>query len=248
MRIDRLVFLLAVLGLSSACVTMDGKQTDDDAASNINTELGIGYLQQNNFELANEKLLRALRYNSKNVKANYTYAVLQDRLGQKELAERHYRIATEIDPKNSEAANNYGAFLCRNQREAESEKYFLNAIKNPLYKTPEYALTNAAICLMKIGQNDKARDYLSRALAARIDFAPALFNMAKLNFGGGEFEQARIYVDRFHAVSRPTSQSLWLAIRASLETDSEGSVVELAQELEKEFPESREYQEWLKIR
>ena len=116
--------------MSTACVTVDDRQTDGEAASNINTELGLGYLQQNNFELASEKLKRALSYNPKNVKANYIYAVLQDRLGQKELAEYHYKIATEIDPKNSEAANNYGAFLCRNQREAESEKYFLRTIAN----------------------------------------------------------------------------------------------------------------------
>ena len=247
MRIDRLVFLLVLLAMSTACVTVDDRQTDGEAASNINTELGLGYLQQNNFELASEKLKRALSYNPKNVKANYIYAVLQDRLGQKELAEYHYKIATEIDPKNSEAANNYGAFLCRNQREAESEKYFLNAIENPLYKTPEYALTNAASCLMKIEQSDRAREYLARALTARSDFAPALFNMARLNFGAGDFAQARIYVDRFHAVSRPTAQSLWLAIRVRLEADGDADVIELAQQLQKEFPESQEYQEWLKI-
>lgn len=247
MRIDKILLLAVSLGLLSACVTVDNRQTDNEAASNINTELGIGYLQQNNFELASEKLTRALRYNPKNVKANYTYAILQDRLGQYELAEHHYKLATELDPKNSEAANNYGAFLCRNQREAESEQHFLDAMKNPLYKTPEFALTNAAICLMKIDQNEKAQDYLGRALAARSDFGPALFNMSKLNFSEGNFEQAKIYIDRYHLVARGSAASLWLAIRATLELDSEADVSELAQRLEKDFPESPEYQSWLKI-
>lgn len=245
MRIDRILLLALSLGLLSACITVDNKQTDDEAASNINTELGIGYLQQNNFELASEKLIKALRYNPKNVKANYTYAVLQDRLGQNDLAEHHYRVATELDPKNSEAANNYGAFLCRNQREAESEQYFLDAMKNPLYKTPEFALTNAAICLMKIDQNEKAKDYLGRALAARSDFGPALFNMAKLNFSSGNFEQARIYIDRYHLAARASASSLWLAIRTALELDSESDVSELSQRLETDFPDSPEYQDWL---
>ena len=247
MRIDKILLLGFSLGLLSACVTVDNKQTDDVAASNINTELGIGYLQQNNFELANEKLKKALSYNPKNVKANYTYAVLQDRLGQNELAEHHYKVATELDPKNSEAANNYGAFLCRNQREAESEEYFLNAMKNPLYKTPEYALTNAAICLMKIDQKEKAQDYLGRALAAKSDFAPALFNMAKLNFSNANFDQAGSYIDRYHLVARASAASLWLAIRVALERDGETDVSELAQRLETDFPDSREYKDWLRI-
>lgn len=231
----------------SACVTVDNKKTDNEAASRINTELGIGYMQQNNFEQADQKLKKALRYDSKNVKANYTYAVLQDQLGQKELAEEHYKIATRLDPKNSEAANNYGAFLCRNQREAESEKYFLNAMKNPLYKTPEYALTNAAICLMKIDQNEKALDYLGKALTAKSDFAPALYNMAKLNFANENFEQAEIYIERYHTVARANPQSLWLAIRAMLEQDGESDVRALAQQLQTEFPDSPEYQNWLQI-
>ena len=247
MRIDKFLLVAASFGLLSACVTVDNKQTDDEAASNINTELGIGYLQQNNLELASEKLKKALRYNPKNIKANYTYAVLQDRLGQNELAEYHYKAATELDPKNSEAANNYGAFLCRNQREAESEKYFLNAMKNPLYKTPEYALTNAAICLMKIDQDEKARDYLRRALAAKSDFGPALFNMAKLNFTSANFEQAKNYIDRYHLVARASASSLWLAIRTTLELDGDSDVSELAQRLEKDFPDSREYRDWLQI-
>lgn len=247
MRIEKLVVLLMLLGLLQACVTVDSRQTDDDAASKINVELGIGYLQQNNYELANEKLLKALRYDPDNVRANYSYAILQDRLGQNEVAEHHYRIANKLDPKNPEAANNYGAFLCRNNREAEAEQFFLNAVKSPLYKTPEYALNNAATCLMRIKQNQAAKEYLAKALTVKSNFGPALYNMAKLNYQEGIFDQAKIYIDRYHLVARVSAPSLWLAIRNTLELDSEGEVEELAQRLESDFPDSQEYQDWLKI-
>lgn len=247
MRIEKLVVLLTLLGFLQACVTVDSRQTDDDAASKINVELGIGYLQQNNYELANEKLLKALRYDPDNVRANYSYAILQDRLGQNELAEHHYRIANKLDPKNPEAANNYGAFLCRNNREVESEQYFLNAVKSPLYRTPEYALNNAATCLMRIKQNEAAREYLTRALASKSNFGPALFNMSKLYYEEGKYDQAKDYIDRYHLVARASAASLWLAIRNTLELDIDGEVAELAQRLESDFPDSQEYQDWLKI-
>ena len=247
MRIDKIVALALFLGLLQGCVTVDSKPTDNEAASNVNVELGVGYLRQNNYELANEKLLKALRYNPDNVKANYSYAILQDRLEQKELAEKHYRIANKLHPNNSEEANNYGGFLCRNGREAESEKYFMTAVKNPLYKTPEYALTNAATCLLRIGQNQAAREYLERALVARNNFSPALYNMAELQFEEGKYDQAKIYIDRYHLVAKASARSLWLAIQNTLELDIDGDVTELAQRLETEFPDSPEYKNWLKI-
>ena len=247
MRIDRLIILAMVLGLLQACVTVDAGPTKDEKASNINTELGLGYLQQNNLELANEKLLKALKQNPKNVKANYVYAVLQDRLKQDEVAEYHYKKATNLDPKNSEAANNFGAFLCRKDREKESEKYFLRALDNPLYKTPEYAYTNAAVCLLRIEQVEDAKEYLGKALAAKSDFGPALLAMGELLFNESEFAQAKPYLDRYHLVSRPSAKSLWLEIRTSLYLDSQVDVSELGQQLEEDFSDSPEYQSWLEI-
>lgn len=247
MPIKRLFILLVVTGLLQACVAVNPGKSRDEQASDVNTEMGLGYLQQDNFELATEKLVKALRQNPESVKANYVYAVLQDKLGQKELAEFHYRKATELDPKNSEAANNFGAFLCRNGRELESEKYFLKALDNPLYKTPEYAYTNAAICLLQVNQAEKGKEYLRQAVASKSDFGPALVALGDVLYKEGDFTNAKIYIDRYHLVSRASARSLWLAIRNTLELDNEGEAEELAQRLETDFPDSREYQQWKQI-
>lgn len=239
--------VLLVSGLLQACVAVDPAKGRNEEASDVNTEMGLGYLQQNNYELASEKLLKALRQNPKSVKANYVYAVLQDKLEQKELAEFHYRKATELDPKNSEAANNFGAFLCRNGREVESEKYFKRALDNPLYKTPEYANTNAAICLLKVNQVEPGKEYLREAIAAKSDFGPALLAMSEVLYMERDYANAKIYLDRYHLTSKASARSLWLAIRNTLELDDQGNIEELAQRLEAEFPDSREYFEWQQI-
>lgn len=247
MRIKRLFILLVVAGLLQACVAVNPGKTRDEQASDVNTEMGLGYLQQNNFELATEKLIKALRQNPDSVKANYVYAVLQDKLGEKELAEFHYKKATELDPKNSEAANNFGAFLCRNGRQLESEKYFLKALDNPLYKTPEFAYTNAAICLLQVNETEQAKVYLRRALVLRSDFGPALLALGDVLFEEGDFADAKVLIDRYHLVSRASARSLWLAIRNTLELNNEGEAEELAQRLEADFPDSTEYQQWKQI-
>ena len=239
---------LVLLALTlTGCVAVNPQPTQNERASAVNVELGMGYLRQKNYELASEKLNKALQQDPDSAPAHNAYAMLQEVLLQKDKAEYHYRRATELNPKDSQAANNYGAFLCRNGRELESEKYFLRALDNPLYKTPEFAYTNAAICLLKIERDAPAKEYLRTALAAKSDFAPALLAMGDLLFNEGEYQAAKIYIDRYHRVSRPSARSLWLAIRNELELGGDGQVGKLAQQLEADFPDSEEYRAWLRI-
>ena len=246
MRI-RIFFIFMISVVLSACVTDGGRTPDNKKASAINVQLGIGYLQQNNLELASQKLNKALKQDPDSAAAHNAFGILQERLLQNDKAEYHYKRATEIDPENSEASNNFGAFLCRNKREADSEQYFLKALENPLYRTPEFAYTNAAICLLRIEQRGRARDYLQKALVARSNFPTALIALARLEFEEDNFSESKLYIDRFHRVAEPTANSLWLAIRTELQMDSNRDVEELSQKLKTNFPDSEEYKSWLKI-
>jgi type IV pilus assembly protein PilF len=247
LRLSPLIVLLLAASLLQACVAVNPGPTQDEKASAINVQLGIGYLQQNKLELASEKLTKALRQDPESAAAHNAYAILQERLKQNDKAEYHYKKATELDRNDSQAANNYGTFLCRNGRELESEKYFLRALKNPLYSTPEYAYTNAAVCLLKIQQVDRAKEYLRKALAEKSDFAPALLALGGLFFDQKDYESAKLYLDRYHLVAKPTARSLWLSIRSALAIDPHTDVTELAQRLGTDFPDSREYQLWKEL-
>ena len=246
MRINIRLILL-VVALLSGCVTTGDRVPDNVKASAINVQLRMGHLQQNNMEQVSEKLNKAIRQNPDSASAHNAFGILQERLLQLDKAETHYEIATELDPENSAAANNYGTFLCRNKREAESEKYFLKALENPLYNTPEYAYTNAALCLLRIDVKDRAKVYLGKALAAKSDFSTALISMARIEFEEENYTEAKAYLDRFHRVAQPTARSLWFAIRAELQMDNNRNVDELAEKLKTNFPDSEEYKSWLKL-
>ena len=233
--------------LLSACVTVDPAEENYEAASKINVQLGIAYLQQNNMVLASEKLTKALKQNPKSASAHNAYAMLQDRLLEKERAEEHFKIATELDPNDSQAANNYGAFLCRNNREADSEAYFLQALENPLYSTPEYAYTNAALCLIQIKEIDRAKIYLRKALAANSNFPIALITTAGLFFDDQNFKGTKTLMRHYHRIAKPTAKSLWLAISADLDLGDTLNAEDLARRLQAEFPQSDEYAAWLDL-
>jgi type IV pilus assembly protein PilF len=233
----------------SACVTVQTGPTQNEKASKINVQLGIGYYYQNNLEMANEKLLKALSQDPESSQAHYAYAVLQNRFLDKEKTEHHFRKAIELDPKNSEALSNFGAYLCNDGRMEESEKLFMQAVKNPLYKSPEVAYTNAAVCLLKSENppTEKATGYLKKALAARNNYTPALIKLAELSFDDRNFDLTQLYLDRFHLVTQPTSLSLWLDIRNALEKGNSDRADELAERLKNDFADSTEYQSWLSL-
>ncbi|MDH3859228.1 MAG: type IV pilus biogenesis/stability protein PilW [Gammaproteobacteria bacterium] len=250
MRTDKIIVLILLLGLLQACVAVDPSKGKNLKASAINVQLGMGYLQQNNLELASEKLTKALRQDPNSASAHNAYAILQERLLQNDKAEYHYKKATSLDSDNSQANNNYGAFLCRNGRALESEKYFLAALDNPLYSTPEYAYTNAALCQLQIDRVKPAIEYLRKAIAAKGDFAPALLAMGDALFNQGDYANAKRYLEAFHRVARPSARSLWLAIRNELELGGKGSgaIERLAAQLEQSFADSDEYRSWQEIR
>ena len=87
MRIDKIVLLLILLGSLQACVPVNPGPSQEEKASAVNVQLGIGYMQQDNLVLASEKLSKALRQNPDSAPAHNAFAILQDRLKQTEKAE-----------------------------------------------------------------------------------------------------------------------------------------------------------------
>ncbi len=249
MRYPRPILLLLLALFLPACVTVQNGPTQNEKASDINVQLGIGYYKQGNLEQANVKLLKALKQNPKNSQAHFAYAVLLTRFTEYDKAEQHFRKAVELDPKNSEALNNFGIFLCNQGRYEEAEKMFLQAVKNPVYKTPEVAYTNAAACLMKKGRErgKTAQEYLTKALAYRSTYAPALIEMAQLMFDRERYDLAQLYLKRLHLAGKPTARSLWLAVRTELALDHIEKARELGKLLEESFPHAPETRSWKEL-
>ncbi len=254
-RINLLSLLILALFLQlSGCVTVNeggGGATDFEKASKINVQLGIGYYNRGNLELANEKLLKAIRQDPKSSQAYHAYAVLQNRFLDPEKAEFYFKKSIELNPRNSEALNNYGAFLCSAKRIQESETMFLRAIDNQAYRSPEVAYTSAAVCLLKEGDvaknREKAIGYLRRALAIGSNYRPALINMAAITLEENNNELTRLYLERFNITGNPTARSLWLSIQNDLAMGDTSKIGLLTEQLENDFSDSEEYKQWLAL-
>lgn len=166
----------------------------------IHTELGVGYYESGKLAVALEELNEAIAAERTYAPAWNARALVYMDLKEDAQAERDFRQALKLDPENSDAKNNYGLFLCQRNRGNEGIRYFLSAVKNPLYATPDVAYKNAGLCAQNLGDKKAAEEYFLRALKLNPNQPQSLYNMAELEFARGRYPQAKQYLDRYMKV------------------------------------------------
>lgn len=207
-------------------------------ASRINTELGAGYLRRGNYELALQKLQKAIAFDADNVQALSTLAILYEQINKIEEAEQYHRQAIEADPEDASAQNNFGAFLCKIGEYRLSEKHFLRAAGNAFYQTPELALINAGRCIAKLPDYERAEQHLRQALQFAPDASEALFLLASIKYETQEYMSARGFLQRYEALASPTRSGLILGYRIETALNNHDAVQSYARQLESLYPGS----------
>ncbi len=235
--------LLVVVLVLCACSNTSNLRVDESQATRaaiVNVQLGAGYMRQGKNDVALAKLQRALDEDPKLPSAHYVIAILYERLGEIEKADKHYRRAVELAPHDPDARNNYGTFLCGQNRLKEADKQFNDALKDPLYKTPEFAYTNAGVCALKVPDVAKAEAYFRKALQVNPRFGNALFEMAKLNFNRGNYLAARGFLQRHLEVSQRSPTAMWLGVRIERALGDKATAESYAKVLMTDFPNASE--------
>lgn len=214
----------------------------------IHTELGALYFQGGSMSVALDELGIALAADSSYYQAYSIRGLVYGALKEYAKAESDFREALSIAPGDPEVNNNYGWYLCDTGKERESIVYFLNALKSPLYETPDRAYTNAGTCALKAGDLDAAQKYLVQALQLSRDGAViARFQLAKLLYIRGVLEESRIYLnDALKMMEPPSPEALWLGVRLERKAGNKQAESGYASQLRSRYPGSAEYQEFLK--
>lgn len=247
-------FLLAALfaALLGGCTTVTGPTVASDAApqvggarqrAKVHTELASLYYQQGNMVVALEEVRVALQADASYAPAYSMRGLVQMYLLETTAAEESFQRALRLAPGDPEIKNNFGWFLCQTGREKQSLTYFLDAIKNPLYQSPEKSYTNAGICAMQTGDYDVAEEYLQKALRYGRNRGAALLQMANLRYLTNDHQDAREYLASHHEQVEPSAESLWLALRISRKLNNESLEASYASQLRRRYPDSREARE-----
>jgi len=227
----------AVLALAG-CSSTNNRSKKKGDASNYNMQLGMAYLNQGDLGLAKEKLDRAVVENPGDPNVHSAMAMLQDRLGHPDQADKEFKAALSLGPRNPDVLNNYAVYLCRSGRVDDGVKAFEEAAHDALYRTPEAAYTNAGVCLRGAKRDTQAAMSFRKALRVKPNFAEAAYQLADLDFRRGEIKDARETVDQFIGAFEPTPDLLLVGVQIARKQGDRMAEEKFARKLRMDFPSS----------
>lgn len=168
---------IAVLALLLAgCVSLGGEKPDENSQSatqertddplryraKVHTELAANYFQRGQMGVALEELREAIRLDARYGVAHSILGLVHADLGEYAKADAAFKQAVTVAPAEGDIRNNYGSYLCRQNRSKEGLEQFDAALKLPLYLTPQIALENAGSCALEASMIRPAEVYFAR--------------------------------------------------------------------------------------
>lgn len=234
MRLAVAVLLLTGLSACAGAPTLA-----ESEAARANTTLGLSYAREGKFELALDRLRKAINQDDGYPSAHAAIAFVYQALDEDRKADKHYRRALELDPENPETRNLYGVFLCHVERREEAQRHFEAAGRNRRYRNADAAWTNAGVCLKPVDP-DRAEAAFREALRLRSDSPEALAQMAHLSYERKDYLRTRAFLQRYDLAKRAAPDLLWLAARTEQALGDSQAARLYDSRLRREFPDSKE--------
>ncbi|MCP3752796.1 type IV pilus biogenesis/stability protein PilW [Pseudomonas sp. SBB6] len=245
-------FALSILALALLAGCVSGGSSDAlgsregrEQARQAYVQLGLGYLQQGLTEQAKAPLKKALDLDSQDAAANAALALVFQAEDEPELAEAHFRKALASRPDDSRIRNNYGSFLYARGQYAQAQQMFAQAAADTLYPERSRVFENLGLTALRQGQRAEAQEYLVKALRLNQRQPRALLEMAELSYEDRHYVPARDYYDRFSQLSDHSARSLLLGSRLANVFEERNKASELGLQLQRLYPGTPEYQQYL---
>jgi type IV pilus assembly protein PilF len=235
---------LVMFGLLTGCGGMGTKgdipSQAGDSPADLYVEMAAEYLRLGQLDAAFERGRQAIAQDNGNARAHYIMALIYQRLEETESATKEFQTAMRLAPDDPVFLNAWGTVLCTRGKYSEALAHFEQALEDPLYSTPELALTNAADCARRAGRSAQSEAFLSRALKRNPLYPPALLAMARRVYDRGDYQAARGYLSRYGQVGQPSPSVLLLAAQVERKLGNAANAKKLEAALRERYPDAPE--------
>ncbi len=244
-NLPKIFLVTAICAALSGCATSSSKPKIDAVEVKPNAErallhtrLARGYMEQNQLATARTELEKALRLDPTQSDSNYVMGLLMIRLENSKDAEYYLEQAVRHDRENSSAAHDFGMFLCQTGKEKKSVEYFEIAASNPLFDRSELSYMRAGECLARV-KDPRAENFLKKALTTNPRLRPALFRLALIKRESGQNLNARAYIERYMAITKPQPDALLLAYQIESSLNATDVAQSYRKRILEDFPGSK---------
>ena len=200
----RVTLLVVASGISILCgcisTTSGPRQSSgSDDAGEQNYTLGAQYFRNGSYDLARDRLERAIAFEPKMAKAHTMLALTHAQAGNVRLATESFEQAVRLAPNDQDVRNAYAVFLCGQEDYDEARNQFDRAIAVRENDNPEVMMSNAGVCMANKPDIELAEQYFRQALERRPSYAEALIQLAALKHRTGDSLTARAFLQRYLA-------------------------------------------------
>jgi type IV pilus assembly protein PilF len=198
----RSTFVRAVLVAASFAAVLSGCKhvptEKERQLSVIHYDLGIQAQMAGNKQEAFTEFEQSLALDDQNLNAHNAMGVLLH-LGfaRHQEAIPHFLRAIELDPQFSEAKVNLGNVYLDLDRFEEAVTLYEQALNDMRYKTPYIAQGNLGWAYFKLGNPEKALDYIKSAITLEPKFCLGYRNLASIYEAQQKLEDACAQLDNY---------------------------------------------------
>ncbi len=246
-----ILILAAVLSIISGCIsstTQVRRYTVDDDAAEQNYQLGARYFRNGSYELARDRLLRAVELDPRMASAHSLLALTYVKLNNTRLARESFDRAIRFGPNDKDVRNAYGVFLCDQREYDDARKQFDRAIAVRDNDNPEIMMTNAGVCMGQKPDVALAEQYFRQALERRSTYGEALIQMAALKHRTGDNFNASAFMQRYLAANEASAAVLYLAIQIETANGNDRAATDYLNQLLRDYPDSEEARQTLQTK
>ncbi len=221
-------------------IVTESDEPEGRKRARIRMELAVGYFEHGQTKVALDELKQVIAADPGFPDAYNLRGLIYMRLNDPRQAEESFRRAVELNPRDANVQHNYGWMLCQQGRYDEALRAFGVAMASPLYAGRAKTLMARGLCEARAGRTADAEASLARSYELDAGNPVTGYNLAALLFRRGDFARSRFYIRRLNNSELANAETLWLGIKVERRLDDRVAMRQLAEQLKKRFPQSRE--------
>jgi type IV pilus assembly protein PilF len=218
----------------------ESDEPDARRRARIRLELALGYFENGQTAIALDELKQSITADSNYAEAYSLRGLIYMRLNDFRLSEDSFKRALTLNPRDSNIMHNLGWLYCQQARYAQAQQLFSQALANPQYGERAKTWRAQGLCQVRAGQLAEGEQSLFKSYEFDAGNPVTSYNLASLLFQRSDFARAQFYVRRLNNSELANAESLWLGIKVERRMENREAMMQLAGQLSKRFPKSRE--------
>ena len=206
----------------------------------IRLELALGYFEQGQTTVALDELKQSLVADPAYAPAHNLRGLIYMRLNDFRIADDSFSRALALNPGDANVLHNLAWLQCQQRRWSESFRNFDQALADPQYGERAKTYRALGLCQARAGLAADAERSLLKSYEYEAGNPVTTFNLAVLLRARGDLVSAQFHLRRLNNSDLANAESLWLGIKVERELDNKDATQQLADQLLKRFPLSRE--------